>query len=296
MDGEQTARQIAALARQLSLPPDACRWVGKCAQPEFLIRWAAVCRRLTEPDQAQQAWQELDAALSPRDGDGMQLLTLYLAAACRTRRRFREAEIPDVVFWATLGCLPRFLQETRRRQGRLCFDRGFWCWRQLSGRLFRLGTLEFEYRLTGVGEPLPTSVGQGVPVLSVHIPSDAGLTDLALQDAYRQASEFFARHRAALCLQGAPQAMLCSSWLLAPALSSLLPESSGIRRFGRGYRVYAADLADDGYCTWLFDGQTDPAHWPRRTRLQRAAAEFLTNGGRIGCGFGIRDPLETGRL
>ena len=189
MDGEQTARQIAALAQQLALPPDACRRVGECAQPEFLTRWAAVCRRLTEPDQAQQAWQELDAALSPRDGDGMQLLTLYLAAACRTRRRFREAKIPDAVFLATLGCLPRFLQETRRRQGRLCFDRGFWCWRQLSGRLFRLGTLEFEYRLTGAGEPLLTSVGQGVPVLSVHNPSDAGLTDPALQDSYLQATE-----------------------------------------------------------------------------------------------------------
>lgn len=52
MDGEQTARQIAALAQQLALPPDACRRVGECAQPEFLTRWAAACRRLTEPDQA----------------------------------------------------------------------------------------------------------------------------------------------------------------------------------------------------------------------------------------------------
>ena len=44
------------------------------------------------------------------------------------------------------GLLFRFLLEAKARSGQFIFDRAFWGWRHLSCRLFRVGTLEFEYR------------------------------------------------------------------------------------------------------------------------------------------------------
>lgn len=44
------------------------------------------------------------------------------------------------------GLLFRFLLEAKARSGQFIFDCAFWGWRHLACRLFRVGTLEFEYR------------------------------------------------------------------------------------------------------------------------------------------------------
>ncbi len=75
----------------------------------------------------------------------MAQLAAALAGACRTRRAYRERNIPDEIFLNTMGCFRRFLMETHEMSGRWAFDRGFWTWRQTGCLLFRLGTLEFEY-------------------------------------------------------------------------------------------------------------------------------------------------------
>ena len=126
-------------------------------------------------------------------------------------------EIPWYVFELSLIHIC-FLREAKARSGRFIFDRAFWAWRHLACRLFRLGTLEFEYRAAGADEPLPSGIGPGTPVLSVHIPSDARLSDDALPGSYGQADEFFALHGPALCKSGMPRAVLCGTWLLSPAL------------------------------------------------------------------------------
>ena len=44
------------------------------------------------------------------------------------------------------GLLFRFLLEAKAHSGQFIFDCAFWGWRHLACRLFRVGTLEFEYR------------------------------------------------------------------------------------------------------------------------------------------------------
>lgn len=285
--GRLACAQALALARELEIPPVVCERVAAAPvweQPD----WLRTSRELTDPSQAAAAWRQLDAALAGQDPDGMGLLALYLAAACRTRQKARACGIPDEVFLATMGCLARFLRETHARSGRLRFDRGFWAWRQLSGRLFRLGTLEYEYRLLAPDEPLPPQMRPGAPILSVHIPSDALLREDSLAESYARALPFFAQYGAALCPAGMPQAILCSTWLLSPELYKFLPADGGIRRFADGYRLYASDPDDPSVFEWLFDGKEPPAPLPQRTRLQRAVAAYLKAGGRIGIGYGVK--------
>ena len=206
------------------------------------------------------------------------------AAACRTEERYRREGIQENVFRSTMDCFRRFLEETHARTGQWAFDRGFWTWRQTAGLLFRLGTLEFEYRRMRPG-PQPEGIEAEAPVLSVHIPSDAVLEREKLDSSYNMALRFFSQERR--CPWGRPRAMVCSSWLLAPALDGLLPENSGIRRFAGDYRLYDVDEEDQEFYEWLFGGYKPLEELPEHTSLQRAVKARLAAGGRLGMARGV---------
>lgn len=278
--------QIMETARLLALPEPVLGPLERAAGalPEDLPLAA-----LAAPDTAESAWEAVSARLpGEEEDDGMAHLAASLAAAGHTRRLYRENGVGEDVYRATMGCFARFLRETREIAGRWRYDRAFWTWRQTGGLLFRLGALEFEY-CVWEGEALPPGLERGAPVLSVHIPSDAPLTREALDQSYAQAERFFAGEGRRFCRGGAPGAVLCGSWLLAPALEELLPENSGIRRFAGDYRRFAVREDNQEFYRWLF-GAVHPvpvSDLPERTSLQRAARARLAAGGKIGMACGI---------
>lgn len=265
---------ILALAEELALPEQVMGPLARAAETLPVLP----LRELAAPETAEAAWKAVTARVPIwREDDGMAHLAAALGGACYTREVYRENGVPEDVFSATMGCFPRFLRETREITGKWAFDRGFWTWRQTGGRLFRLGTLEFEY--------LPEAGG-----LSVHIPSDAVLSREELDHSYGWAERFFAGEGRAFCRQGPPVEMRCSSWLLAPALAEMLPEGSGIRRFAKDYRLCEVLEDDREFYRWLF--KCVPAlpteDLPEDTSLQRKAKAHLTAGGKIGAASGVR--------
>lgn len=275
--------QIMALARDLALPEPVLEPLERAAAglPEELP-----IQDLASPETAEAAWKAAAARVPGwREDGGMAQLAVTLAAACLTRRVYRENGISEDVYFATMDCLPRFLRETRDVTGRWAFDRGFWTWRQTSGQLFRLGTLEFEY----CASPLPETLAAGERVLSVHIPSDAVLKREELDRSYDWAERFFAGEGGVFCRCGAPRAVVCGSWLLSPALEELLPEDSGIRRFAGDYERFSVQEDDQEFYRWLF-GSEQPlpaANLPERTGLQRRVKARLLSGGKIGMACGV---------
>lgn len=185
-------------------------------------------------------------------------------------------------------CLPRFLRETYEITGRWGYDRGFWTWRQTGGLLFRLGELEFEYRLTERNEPLPEGLRAGDPILSVHIPSDAKLTREKLDASYTWAKRFFSEVPGPW-ISEKPKAILCGTWLLSPELYGLLSENSGIRRFADDYSLYHIQQNDNAIYRWLYQlsGPVSAEKLPERTCLQRSVKGHLLSGGLIGIAWGI---------
>lgn len=265
-----------ALARELAFPGQVMAPLERAA--ETLPEWGY--ESLAAPEAAGAQWEVIAAMLPPPAEDGgMGQLAAALAGACYTRQAYRRQGIPDEIFGATMGCFRRFLRETSAMTGQWAFDRGFWTWRQVGCRLFRLGTLEFEY-----------CAGEDAPVLHVHIPSDAALSGKELEQSYAWAERFFAGEGRAACYGGAPAAMRCKSWLLAPALEKLLPEQSGIRRFAADYQRYAVDEDAPDFYQWLFQcgADTPVERLPERTSLQRNAKRFLLGGGKIGAASGER--------
>lgn len=282
-----TVASTLALANAIGLQAPVCARLAEVLTPTLLDTHAADCAALTEPSTAANTWKALVATLGDGDPDGMKLLGLYLAAACITREKYREAGISDTIFLETMDCFSRFLQETYDRTGAWAFDRGFWAWRQLCCLLFRLGTLEFEYRLAPENEQMPDWIAPGTPILNVHIPSNAVLTGEALKASYQHSNAFFAAEGRTFCHDGPPVATLCHTWLLSQPLRSLLPPTSGIRRFGDDYEIYANDPADESFYLWLFHGKKPPDPLPQNTSLQRTVHAFLEKGGKIGAGLGV---------
>ena len=271
---------LLSLAGELRLPPEVLPPLEAAAKA---LPWTELpIPALAAPDTAGGAWaQAADRLPAWEEDGGMAQLAAVLAAACKTRLAYRRAGVSDEIFLATMGCVSRFLEETKRLTGRWAFDRGFWTWRQTGCLLFRLGALEFEYA-AGEG-PLP---GQA---LHVHIPSDAALTRAALDDSYARARAFFAGAGAAFCKSGPPRAVLCGSWLLAPALDGLLPEGSGIRRFAGDYERVRVQEENTEFYRWLFQRlePVPPEDLPEDTSLQRAVKAHLAAGGRIGMAWGV---------
>lgn len=278
---------VLKLADELELPAPVKKLIEEQLRD---FPWEAcselICQ-LTDPVLAEEAQEHLAKRLKPREGNtGMAQLAAMLSAVCLTREKYRESNLTDSVFYDTMGCFSRFLYETRRNTGEWLFDRAFWTWRQTAGRLFRLGTLEFEY--CRAKEALPEAEFQrGDMVLHVHIPSDARLTEEDLADSYRTMNLFFTEHAKAICPLGKPKAVLCDSWLLSPELFRLLGPTSGIRRFASEYEVFKTDFGEEDCFLWLFHGVKDLQRLPEDTSLQRAVKEYMLKGGKIGSGIGV---------
>ena len=107
-------------------------------------------RRAAETDSPLPPAPLHHAALSPTHFP-YRIRTAYIFELCIWLRPAACGKIPFTRYFGRdfsryYGLLFRFLLEAKARSGQFIFDRAFWGWRHLSCRLFRVGTLEFEYR------------------------------------------------------------------------------------------------------------------------------------------------------
>lgn len=156
------------------------------------------------------------------------------------------------------------------------FDRGWWTYRQVSMSLFRIGTLEFELDKSGKEK-----------AVAVHIPSDADLSERAVDSSLEQAGSFFRRYYPDYQYDK----YICDSWLLSPVLQELLPRQSNIVRFQERFVITGRNEEEKEYIEWLFQVPVNTAYrkLPESTALQRKAKELLLAGGNIGTAYGFME-------
>ena len=221
---------------------------------------------------------------------GIAGVCVLAAAMYESAGRFRNWGIEEKAIQDTLCVLHRFCGEYRQEFGVFGFDRGFWAWRQTCGKIFRLGSLEFEYTTMTIENAAYTGIAPATPVLSVHIPSGADLSREALDDSYAQARAFFPAHPEVCLKDGQPPvAITCGSWLLCPKLRKLLKETSGIRRFAEDFELRHVLESSDSVYHFLFwaTAETPKEELPEDTSLRRAVKKHLMDGGAIGSGYGL---------
>lgn len=116
-------------------------------------------------------------------------------------------------------------------------------------------------------------------MISIHIPSDAVLTREKCLESIKMSHEFFKVYDRRFW----QVPYICESWLLSPALLSLLPPDSRILQFQAMFETTYVNEEEDGFMEWVFGRRDIPVHQlPEQTSLQRRMKAYLMNGGRVG--------------
>lgn len=231
----------------------------------------------------EQDWEAGLSAVKRRLGEdlgGFKMLLSMLRCALDAWDDYQRLKLSRQVYRDTMACFSRFVREHQNTYGEYGFDREWWTVRQVSCRLFRIGALEYE---------LTAQAGQ--PVISLHIPSDVRLLPPLLRDSYRDARRLLG----AAFPKYQDKPMVCSSWLLSPALQGLLSADSHILQFQKSFQITPAPCPDDSFFTWVFQTDSrDLEALPERTALQRNLKAFLRNGGQFFNGYGVlmQDPFQ----
>lgn len=212
----------------------------------------------------------------PAAQNGLDMLLLQTMAAFSMRAKEPWRKISREIYLATMKCFSRFVREYRVSYGVYGFDRGFWTPRQICGKLFRLGELEYE-------------LNDEENAVSIHIPGDADLSEEKLQASYAEQAAFIREHFPEA--SGRPR--MCDSWLLSPALKDLLLPDSRILSFAAHFEITKVDPDATDYLEWVYkiaSGQQDSVKMEdlrEDTSLQRKMKRYLKNGGKVGIAWGI---------
>lgn len=207
---------------------------------------------------------------------GLDELFQQTMAAYEARKQEPWNRISEEIYIETMKCFSRFVREHKVSYGVYGFDRGFWTPHQIEGKLFRIGELEYQ-------------IDDEEKVISIHIPSDADLSDDRVDASYAEQKQFFAENFPETA--GWPE--MCESWLLSPALKELLPSDSRILAFAARFEITQTNPDATDYLEWVYKlaaGQQKSAELENLredTSLQRRMKDFLRAGGKVGIAWGI---------
>lgn len=208
-----------------------------------------------------------------QDPDNIGTLWLQLKFATLAEDEYKKRGISSTIYLNSMKFFTRSMKEAFGLYGKwthYSFERGYG---QVFLRLFRLGTLEFEF------------VKNESPEIFIHIPSDANLGDNSRKESY-QYLEIFTKKQFPT-FQKAP--IFCNSWLLSPTLRQFLSSSSKIRHFQNDFLLLEANTSTrtDSYQKWVFKTVgKDYQNFPEETSLQKKLKGFIQENGKIGIALG----------
>ena len=214
---------------------------------------------------------ELQAILG-NDKDNINILACMLRASVYAYSIYRAKGISDEIYFDTMKCYTRFIDETYRMTGRLYFDRYWWTARQAGCHLFRIGALEYEMKHT-----------DNKKVIGLHIPSDADFSPSAVEQSLESAKRFFSEYYPEM----KDAEYCCHSWLLDSQLRGMLREKSNIIEFQKRFEIFDEGEAGTEFIEWIFNRKsTDYISLPENTSLQRNIKKHLLSGGVIREAYG----------
>lgn len=271
--------ELRELYQQIHLQAEAVDQLERIYDQTDLRRLDQELERLQDKNTAAGAYRQLKSLLKDDDGN-WKMLYCQLESARRVYDKYRKKQIPHDVYIDTMKCFPRFLDECKKKHGQMFFDRGWWTWRQTGMCLFRIGSLEYEFVKQ-----------EGVRSVAIHIPSDADLSEKAVDASLEQAEIFFRTY----FKEERYERYCCDSWLLAPALKPLLSKQSHILSFQNRFEILSEDAGDKEFIEWLFQvpPDTDVNDLPETTSLQKKVKACMQNNKTIGSACGVI--YKTGR-
>ena len=263
---------IKELCINLDIPRELIPLITKCDEMLDYDILMATFKKTIDPKTSNDiVYKELITLLG-EDIDGIKLLTCSLKMGLQDFENYQKRGISEKIFIDTMKCFTRFLGESKASYGHYKFDRGWWTYRQLSLRIFRIGELEYEL----------FSANQEKQI-SIHIPSDASFKIENITTSIKLAKEFMAKYFS----EYENAKYMCSSWLLVPKLADFLSPTSNILQFQKLFNIESCNPEPMGFIFWIYNMYTtDYDTLPTNSSLQKALKPYIMAGGKIGVAKG----------
>lgn len=218
-----------------------------------------------------ESLEELQSILR-EDTDNIKILSCMLKASADVYEIYKDKGVSDKIYFDTMKCYTRFIDETYRMTGKLYFDRYWWTTRQAGCHLFRIGELEYEMKHI-----------DGDIVIGIHIPSDVDFSPSAIDESLANANLFFSKYYPEL----SNTEYRCHSWLLDKQLKEMLNENSNILSFQNRFEIFDDGEVGTDFIEWLYNTKsTDYVILPENTSLQKNVKKHLLSGGVIRNAYG----------
>ena len=291
MDVYADAGKIIELCEYIKIPPEAYKQALVYIENGAYKAVAPYFDGLFSKQTAAESCEAIVRHYTGEDGavadNGFGVMAVFLAAALKTREMYGARGVDERIYYDTMSFFNEILGENYIINGGCySFDRASWYYRQIACIIYKLGTLEFEMKNLAGGEADHFKMPDNTPVLSVHIQTGSVFTRAALDTSYQMARTFFAKYYPDFKFEK----IVCSSWLLSPALKELLAEGSRILLFQSDYEIVNVHADSDSYFIYVFnstDKNINADLLPEDTSLRRAIKKRLLNGGKIGTGSGV---------
>lgn len=208
------------------------------------------------------------------DKDNIKILTCMLKASVDAYGIYKTKGISDEIYFSTMKCYTRFINETYKITGKLHFDRFWWTTRQAGCHLFRIG--ELEYEMKHIEDRI---------VIGIHIPSDADFSPFAVDKSLQKAKEFLDKYYPEI----SNTEYRCHSWLLDSQLKGMLSKNSNIIDFQNRFEIFDEGEVDAEFefIEWLYNTKTtDYTTLPENTSLQKNMKKHILSGGIIRNAYG----------
>lgn len=255
----------------LNLPRSVILELDKYKEVHGLVLKKNIADGLRYRSTWDSALQELYTAIGD-DCHGFGVLAELLEVCRDTYDSYRKKGIPEEIFIRTMGFVPRFLEAYKREQGHYAFIWAWWFPRQLAMLEFRIGELEFEF------------VDGKERKIFIHIPGDANLSPLKVEQTVEQYREFLRAYYP----EWEDVKWYCESWMLSPVLNQLLQEDSNVLAFQRRFAIESVDYESMAVLDWVFPGEKCPIEdLSEHTSLQKKMKAFLLDGGKVGWAEGV---------
>lgn len=208
-------------------------------------------------------------------------LAVVLKASEETYKFYRQKGIDDRIFFDTMDDI-RIWCEENDNKGLKNYN---WIKNHICFELFKIGRLQFQifrfpYIIYNYRE---TPLKFKENVIAVHIPSGEKLDYDECVSSIEKAKAFFKKYFP----EYRYDYFICDSWLLYDKNKEFMAEDSNIIKFQSLFSIPFSRSADSQAIERIFGKrEKDINCYAEKTSLQRAAKEYMQNGGKLGVGFG----------
>jgi len=188
--------------------------------------------------------------------NGIRNLLSFLYFCEETARFYESKQIPEEILLDTLQDIVTWTIEWSNIKGRLYLGELAWLTRHISGKLFRIGRLQF--CMAAAEEDIPGyGIKKGDNTIEIHIPKGGKLAFAEVTASIGKAKKFFSEYFPDFSYG----CFTCHSWLLDDTLKGYLPQESNILRFGDMFEKVSSDDSN-ALIRYLFRWDTTELNLP----------------------------------